>query len=148
MSISESSYSKRLDSLKNAFSSAIDEFYNTYIIHYTNPSSVEYTQIYAQQNGQIASLNSSLFKLYTDIQNANESLNKQISKINVNLEKQKIANSELYEKLNDKRGKELGAVHLKIESADIYRLQYLKNVTLLLGNLILIYILYRLSKKE
>ena len=48
-----SDYKTQLNTLDSSFSSAIESFYNTYIIHHTNPSSTEYSQIYAQEKGQI-----------------------------------------------------------------------------------------------
>jgi hypothetical protein len=140
-----SDYKIKLDSLNSSFSSAIDNFYNTYIIHHTNPSSTEYSQIYAQEKGQITGLNTSLFSLKMDVQTSIASLQQDISGLNTKLEKDRSENTILKQKLGEKRGKELGALHLIVESKQSYNYQYVKNVTLLLGDIILLYILYKSS---
>jgi hypothetical protein len=138
-------YKTHLDTLNSSFSSAIDNFYNTYIIHHTNPSSTEYSQIYAQEKGQITSLNSSLFSLKTDIQSSITSLQQENSKLNTQLEKDRSSNTILKQKLGEKRGKEMGALHLIVESKQSYNYQYVKNSTLLLGDIFLLYMLYKNS---
>ena len=140
-----SDYKTQLNTLNSSFSSAIDNFYNTYIIHHTNPSSAEYSQIYAQENGQITSLNSSLFSLKTDIQSSITSLQQDNSKLNTQLEKERYENTILKQKLGEKRGKELGALHLIVESKQSYNYQYVKNTTLLIVDIFLLYLLYKNS---
>ena len=138
-------YKTQLNTLNSSFSSAIENFYNTYIIHHTNPSSAEYSQIYAQEQGQISSLNSSLFSLKTDIQSSITSLQQENSGLNANLERERSLNDILKQKLGEKRGKELGALHLIVESKQSYNYQYVKNSTLLLGDIFLLYLLYKNS---
>jgi hypothetical protein len=138
-------YKTQLNTLNSSFSSAIDNFYNTYIIHHTNPTSTEYSQIYAQEQGQIASLNSSLFSLKTDIQTSITSLQQDNSKLNTQLEKERYENTILKQKLGEKRGKELGALHLIVESKQSYNYQYVNNTTLLIGDIFLLYLLYKNS---
>jgi hypothetical protein len=138
-------YKTRLDTLNSSFSSAIDNFYNTYIIHHTNPSSTEYSHIYAQEKGQITSLNSSLFSLKTDIQSSISSLQQDNSVLNTKLEKERSENTILKQKLGEKRGKELGALHLIVESKQSYNYQYVKNTTILIGDIFLLYMLYKNS---
>jgi len=138
-------YKTKLDTLNYSFSSAIENFYNTYIIHHTNPSSTEYSQIYAQEKGQISALNSSLFSLKADVQSSITSLQNDNSDLTVRIEREKLSNSILQEKLDEKRGKELGALHLIVESKQSYNYQYVKNTTLLIGDIFLLYLLYKNS---
>lgn len=143
--MSSSDYKTQLNTLDETFSTAIENFYNTYIIHHTNPNSTEYTQIYSQEKGQITSLNSSLFSLKNTVQTSITSLQDQNSKLSEKLEREKISNNILNQKLAEKRGKELGALHLIVESKQSYNYQYIKNVTLFIGDVILMYLLYRLA---
>jgi predicted RNase H-like nuclease (RuvC/YqgF family) len=115
----------------------------TYIIHHTNQSSSEYSQIYAQEKGQITSLNSSLFSLRNSVQSSITSLQQQNSDLNAKLEREKTSNNILKQKLGEKRGKELGALHLIVESKQSYNYQYVKNTTLLLADVFLFYLIYR-----
>jgi len=138
-----SDYKTQLNTLNSSFSTLIDNFYNTYIIHHTNQSSTEYSQIYAQEKGQITSLNSSLFNLKNNVQSSITSLQQDNSKLNSKLEKERSSNNILKQKLGEKRGKELGALHLIVESKQSYNYQYVKNTTLFLGDVILLYMLYK-----
>jgi hypothetical protein len=138
-----SDYKTQLNTLDSSFSSAIENFYNTYIIHHTNPSSTEYSQIYAQETGQITSLNSSLFSLRNSVQSSISSLQKENSDLTTKLEREKSSNNILKQKLGEKRGKELGALHLIVESKQSYNYQYIKNATLLVGDIILLYFIYK-----
>jgi hypothetical protein len=138
-----SDYKTQLNTLNSSFSTLIDNFYNTYIIHHINPSSTEYSQIYSQEKGQITSLNSSLFNLKNDVQSSITSLQQDNSKLNSKLEKERSSNNILKQKLGEKRGKELGALHLIVESKQSYNYQYVKNTTLFLGDVVLLYMLYK-----
>jgi hypothetical protein len=139
-------FEEQLKSIKDSFSSAIDNYYNTYIIHQTNPDSAEYTQIYAQEKGQINGLNASLFSLQTDVKQSIDLTQKQISELADKLEREKRSNGILHTKLGEKKGKELGALSLIVESKESYNNQYLKNATLLVGDLLLVYFMYKILK--
>ena len=139
-------FEAQLKSIKDSFSSAIDNYYNTYIIHHTNPDSAEYTQIYAQEKGQINGLNASLFSLQTDVKQSIDLTQKKISELTVKLEREKSSSGILHTKLGEKRGKELGALNLIVESKESYNNQYLKNVTLLVGDVLLVYFMYKILK--
>ena len=139
-------FEAELKSIKDSFSSAIDNYYNTYIIHHTNPDSSEYTQIYAQEKGQINGLNASLFSLKTNVEQSIDLTQKQISELTIKLEREKSSNGILHTKLGEKRGKELGALNLIVESKESYNNQYLKNTTLLIGDVLLVYFMYKILK--
>jgi sulfite reductase alpha subunit-like flavoprotein len=136
-------YKTQITTLRSSFSTAIENFHKTYIVHHTTPESQEYSQIYAQEKGQITSLNNSVFTLKNDIIQSIDSLKKLIETLQQQLEKEKKSNTELHKKLNNKRGKELGALHLIVESKESYNNQYIKNITLLAGDVILVYLIYK-----
>lgn len=142
-----SNYKEQLDALKKSFSSAVETFHNTYIIHETNPDSAEYSQIYAQEKGQINAINTSLFTLKTTVQSSIDMLNQQISVLDKKLEKEKESNDILHKKIDEKQGKELGSEELIIETQEMYDYQRIKNISLLIGDILLLYFIYELAKK-
>jgi hypothetical protein len=141
-----SEYKTQLSTIKSSFSSLLDNFYNTYIIHHTNPDSAEYNQIYSQEKGQINSLNTSLFSLQTDIKQSITFLEKDLTQVNKTLDVERALNVKLHKKFDDKKGKELGALGLIVESKESYNHQYFKNIGLFLGDILLVYVLYKIVK--
>lgn len=142
-----SNYKEELDALKKSFSSVLETFHNTYIIHETNPDSAEYSRIYGQEKGQINSINSSLFTLETTVQSSIHALNQKISVLDKKLEKEKDSNEILHKKMDEKQGKELGSEELIIETQEIYDYQRIKNITLFIGDILLVYFIYEMVKK-
>lgn len=138
-------YKIKINALGTAFSSAIDNFHNTYIVHHTNPESTEYTQIYSRDMGQISEINTALFTLQNSVQTSIDSLNKQISLIDIKLKKEKELNTSLHRKLGDKRGKSLGSEELITETQEMYNYQLIKNITLFIGDVILLYLIYKMA---
>ena len=139
-----SDYKSQLKSLENSFSPALDNFHNTYIVHYTNQDSSEYTQIYSQAKGQITGINTSLFTLKNSIQGNIDLLNKKISTLDTQIQKEKDENTILQKKWTEKRGKSLSSEELILESRDAYNYQTVKNVTLLLGDIVLLYFIFQM----
>jgi hypothetical protein len=84
--------------------------------------------------------------LQTDVKQSIDLTQKQISELTVKLEREKSSNEILHTKLGEKRGKELGALNLIVESKESYNNQYLKNVTLLVGDVLLVYFMYKILK--
>jgi len=142
-----SNYKDQLDALKKSFSSAVETFHNTYIIHHTNPDSAEYSQIYGQEKGQINAINTSLFTLKTTVQRSINMLNQQISVLDKKLEKEKDSNDVLHKKLDEKQGKELGSEELILETQEMYDYQRIKNISLFIGDVILLYFIYKMTEK-
>lgn len=141
-----SEYKTQLSTINSSFSSLLDNFYNTYIIHHTNPDSAEYNQIYSQEKGQINSLNTSLFSLQTNVKESITLLEKDLTKVNKKLDAERALNVRLHKKFDDKKGKELGALSLIVESKESYNHQYFKNIGLFLGDIALVYVLYKIVK--
>uniref|UniRef100_A0A6C0BAT5 Uncharacterized protein n=1 Tax=viral metagenome TaxID=1070528 RepID=A0A6C0BAT5_9ZZZZ len=138
-------YKTQLDTLKDSFSSALENFYNTFIIHHTNPDSVEYSQIYSQEKGQLSAIHGSLFTLQNSIQQSTDSLNKQISLLDERVKIEKDKNENLHKRVRDKKGAALGSIEMIIESQESYDYQHLKNVTLFVGDIILLYFIYSIA---
>lgn len=142
-----SNYKDQLDALKRSFSSAVETFHNTYIIHHTNPESAEYSQIYGNEKGQINTINNSLFNLDTTVQQSIDTLNLQISALDKKLEKEKDSNDILHKKLDEKQGKEFGSEELILETQEMYDYQRIKNISLFIGDIVLLYFIYKLAEK-
>jgi len=140
-----SQYKIQLDALKESYSSALENFHNTFIIHHTNPDSVEYSQIYSQEEGQIRAILGSLFSLQNSIETSIESWNKQIAILDEKLKVEKDANENLHTRVRDKKGTSRGSIGMIIESQESYDYQRLKNITLFIGDIILLYFIYSIA---
>ena len=138
-------YKTQLDTLKDSFSSALENFHNTFIIHHTHPDSVEYSQIYSQEKGQISGIHGSLFTLQNSIPQSTDSLNRQISILDERVKIEKDRNEILHKRVRDKKGAALGSIEMIIESQESYDYQHLKNVTLFVGDIILLYFIYSIA---
>lgn len=140
----DSNYKTQLSTIRSTFSSLLDNFYNTYIIHHTNLDSAEYNQFYSQEKGQINGLNTSMFSLQTNVEQSISSIETKLSDANKKLDDERVSNVNLKTKISEKRGKELGALNLIVESKESYDHQYFKNIELFVGNIIIVYILYKI----
>ena len=138
-------YKIELETLKESYSSALENFRNTFIIHHTNPDSVEYAQIYSREEEQLHVILGSLFSLQNSIETSIETLNEQISILDEKVKIEKDANENLHKRVRDKKGTSRGSIGMILESQESYDYQRLKNITLFIGDIILLYFIYSIA---
>jgi len=140
-------YTSQLNSLQSSFSSLMENFYNTYIIHHTNPDDENYSNTYKQEKSQLTTFFSSIFTLKNNIQTSIHNLNQQIAELDNQLQREEVSNVIVQNKLDQKRWKQQGAHDLIKESYKYYQYQYVSNASLIVGNFILLYVIYYYYRK-
>ena len=141
-------YAKQLNNLVTSFPSIMATFQNSYIIYNSNPGTTEYDHIYAQNKGYVDTANAALFTLTNNIQSSIDGINDQITKLDKILKTEKKSNEQAHKKLDEKNGRETGAEELIEESKEEYKYQYIKNITLMFGNVLLIYFIYKMQVRS
>jgi uncharacterized protein YdiU (UPF0061 family) len=147
MGLPAATYTTQLDTLKTSFPTTLETFRQSYIVHHAHPDSQESANIYAQNKGQITAANTALFTLKNTVQSETDTINGLINTLVTTLQTEKISYTTLLDKISQKKGKERSAYNLIHESKESYKYQYMKNVTIIAGDLLLIYLIYRLYKK-
>ena len=142
-----STYTTQLDTLKSSFPTKLETFRQSYIVHHAHPDAQESANIYAQNKGQITAATTALFTLKNMVQSETDTINSLINTLDTTLRTEKTSYTTLLDKISQKKGKERSAYHLIHESKESYKYQYMKNVTIMAGDLLLIYLIYRLYTK-
>jgi hypothetical protein len=141
-------YIKQIAIYKEQYPAILDDFKAAYINYNMNPASDEYLRIYNTANSAINTINSQLFTTTNNIQQSITNLNRTIPNIGGKIDKQKLLHSNLANKYANINGSTHGAYRLTDEVKDIYKTQYSINVTLFVGILISLFLLFRIFKKE
>jgi hypothetical protein len=147
MGLPAATYTTQLNTLKTSFPTTLETFRQSYIVHHTNPDAQESANIYAQNTGQITAANTAIFTLKNAVQSETDTINGLTNTLDTRLQTEKSSYTTLLDKLDQKKGKERSAHHLIRESKESYKYQYMKNVTIIAGDLLLIYLIYRLYTK-
>lgn len=147
MGLPAATYTTQLNTLKTSFPTSLETFRQTYIVHHAHPDSQESANIYAQNKGQVTAANAAIFTLKNAVQSETDTINGLTNALDTTLQREKTSYTTLLDKISQKKGKEHSAHHLIRESKESYKYQYMKNVTIIAGDLLLIYLIYRLYKK-
>ena len=142
-----STYTTQLDTLKSSFPTKLETFRQSYIVHHAHPDSQESANIYAQNKGQITAANTAIFSLKNTVQSETDTINGLTNTLDTRLQTEKSSYTTVLDKLDQKKGKERSAHLLIRESKEGYKYQYMKNVTIIAGDLLLLYLIYRLYTK-
>jgi hypothetical protein len=121
----------------------LDEFKKYYIFFNKNPDVNEYQQMYSSMKGNIQQATSQVFVTTNEIQKNTDDLNTYILDLNNEIEKSKVKNADLKNKLgllnseNDTSG-------IMIDNyRETYNIQYFVNFVILLGILFVCFFMYK-----
>jgi hypothetical protein len=132
----------RLQTNTEKFYSALDDFSSSYLNYKMHPDYSEYSQIYANSQGVIESLQAELFISTNDVEKNIGELNKLISNLNTKLITEKEKYAKLTSELNSVNADANGSELLSIQSKTLYFDKYVYNITLIVGILVLFYSLF------
>uniref|UniRef100_A0A6C0B0S0 Uncharacterized protein n=1 Tax=viral metagenome TaxID=1070528 RepID=A0A6C0B0S0_9ZZZZ len=132
---------------KEKFHSIKDDFLNSYINYKLYPGYSENENIYSNNKANIDSIQASLFTTSNDIQKNMESLNQQISLLNDKLTKEKITQDQLKKKLSQHHSTNDGSDLLINESSELYKMQRVTNIGMVLGIFFSMFIVFRVYSK-
>jgi len=146
MSLAEE-YSIKINTIAEKYPQILEEFKRNYVIYNQHPNIQEYSNIFSSIKAALASLNKELFVLTNDVEQNIEQLNNSHQEYLFDLEDLKRRNAELKIRLGKASSTNNGADEMNDDAKEQYKYQYLQNVTLFVGNLLLIGTMYKLFKK-
>ena len=133
---------EKIDTISNQFTSTLDAFASSYMNYSKNPEYNEYAQIYANNKGNIQSLNAELFVTTNDLQSNIDNLINVISNLNSKITVEKTKHTQLQTTLAQLEGRGNSSSVLIDNSKELYKVQYISNITIVLGIFFTLWLLF------
>lgn len=141
-------YNEQLDALNSQFYSILDDYKKYYIFFNKNPDYQDYATAYANVKSNIQSINSNVFRISGEAESALNKLMEDTKDINIKIQEEKI--------LNEKLKNNLGLIETNTASAnvmisnykEIYREQYIRNLTTFLGLFLSTFVIFKVYIKK
>jgi len=143
-------FTETLNGYASQFPHILSDFKQAYINASLNPDNQGYLQTYNNDKANIGVANSQLFILKNNIQIQLDALQASTVTSDSDIETQKKLNQTLTKQLNSIQSTDSGADILNAEMTEIYKTQYISNITMITGILILVYslsIIYRKTQQ-
>ena len=140
-------FDEKIDSIKEQFFSALDDFKKYYVYFNKNPEVNEFQNYYATSKGQLQTMSKDLFLTTTNIDKNIELLNDKMMEISKELEKEKLKHDKLMKQQNALENTENGSEILIDDAKTEYNMQYYRNWEMFFGILIVLNIILRIFKK-
>lgn len=140
-------FKEKINSINSQFFSALDDFKKYYVYYNKNPEVNEFQNYYSSSKGQLQSLSGNLFLTTNNIDKSIDDLDKAMSEIANDLEKEKELNKKMTDILNNLQNTKNGSQILIDDSKTEYNIQYYENIELVVGIFIVGGLLATLFKK-
>jgi len=137
----------KLNAYTSKFYSALDDFSNSYINYKLYPGYSENENIYANNKAILESLQADVFVATNDVQRNIDTLNSLITDLNAKIATEKTKNTTLKSQLSQLMSSSNGADSLIGESSELYKMQWLSNVTLFIGICLILITLFKVFSK-
>jgi hypothetical protein len=141
------SISDALTTIQQQYGPVLDDFKKYYVLYNQFPTYDEYSQMFASIKGNLQSLNASLFTETNNIDSSISLLNSIMTTLNATIQEEKNKNSSLKQKLQIVHSDINGATEMNNNYTMMYNLQYISNVTMILGILLVGSMIYNIKKK-
>jgi hypothetical protein len=138
----------KLETITQKFDSSLDDLSESYLNYKMYPEYNEYGRMYSNTSGIIDSLQADVFVSTNDVQKNIDNLNKLISDLNKKIAAEKIKQTKLKAELVNINSQANGSGLLTIQSKTLYFDNYVYNITLIVGILILFYSLFKVYSKK
>ena len=126
-------FSQKLDSLKQQLPPILDDYNKYYVLYNTNPDYNEYQQSFASIQGNLNQLNSQLFTLSNEVQTSTNDINQILFELNTLISYEKKRNSYLNRQLKNIQSDNYATNEMIINYKEMYSEGYLRNWGLLLS---------------
>jgi len=141
-------YNEQLDALNSQFYSVLDDFKKYYIFFNKNPDYQEYATAYSQVKSTIQTINSNVFKISGEAEASLNKLMEDTKDINEKIQEEKT--------LQQKLKTNLGLIKTNTDSSnvmidnykEIYREQYIRNLTTFLGLFLSTLVIFKVYSKK
>ena len=137
----------KLNAYTSKFYSALDDFSDSYINYKLYPGYSENQNIYANNKAILESLQADVFVATNDVQRNIDTLNGLITDLNAKINTEKSKNTTLKSQLSQLTSTSNGADSLIGESSELYKMQWMSNVTLFIGIFLVLITLFKVFKK-
>lgn len=141
-------FNEKIDTIKEQFFSALDDFKKYYVYFNKNPEVNEFQNYYATSKGQIQSLSNNLVLITTNIDKNIELLNDKMMEVSKQLEKEKILNDKLIKQQGALQNTESGSEILIDDAKTEYNIQYYRNWQMFIGIFMVMGLYYKTFTPE
>lgn len=139
---------EKLETLNSQFYSVLGDFKKYYIFSNKNPEYQEYANAYSQAKSTIQNINSQLFKISSETEAELNKLIDESKDINSKIDEEKAAQIKLKSNLNSIESNINGANVMIDNYKEIYKEQYIRNVSTFLGLFLSSFIIYKVYHKK
>jgi len=138
---------ERIQENHNQFFINIRDFINVYIKHILNPTSGEYLNLYNNAEANVDSVQGKLFNISNYIDEQTNKINNKIQEVKDDIDKQQKSYKFLLKSLGIQEEMDHDTTLMTDESVDLYKIQYIKNIIIIIGVVILIIMLIKVYNK-
>ena len=140
-------FTNTLSGYANQFPHILSDYKQAYINASGDPDNQGYSNTYQYAKQNISLANSQLFMLQSKVQLETDNLNAQVVNLDNKIDTAKALNVQLTKKLADILAGDSGADILNSEMTELYTTQYISNVSMIVGILVLSYSLFSIYRK-
>lgn len=126
-------FGEKIDSIQSSFFSALSDFQKYYVYFNKNPEVNEFQNFYVNSKSQLQSLNKDLLSTTNKINETIQNIDKDMSKISVQLEEEKRISDDLAVTLQNYENTQNGSEILIGDSKEMYNTQYYYNWEIFIG---------------
>jgi galactitol-specific phosphotransferase system IIB component len=146
--IEPSQFREKLNILIQQLPSILEDFKKYFIFYNKNPEYDEYQQMFENIKLNLNEINSNLFVLSNDVENATENLNKKLFALNILINKERKKNKVLKNKLGIIEDKSNTSHELISNYEEIYNSYYLRNWSLFFSIIIVMLTIKNIYNKS
>ena len=140
---SNNNYNEKLDALNSQFFSVLDDYKKYYVFYNKNPEYSDYAQAFSHAKNIINGLNRDVNAISVEVQGALNKLNDSMTDINTKIEQEKETNDQLKNSLSQIKETKSASNIMNKNYKEMYRVQYVNNISILLGILISITMIFK-----
>jgi hypothetical protein len=141
-----SSFFQTINTLSSKFPALLDDFKKSYVQFNMNPSNNENRNIYSKMNSSLEHLNSEVVATTTHLQTRIGDLLSMIHALDQRLAMAKNKNAKLEKKWAHTEGSDNGSQMMIDDSKELYKMQRISNIDMILGNVLLLIVLFRVFR--
>jgi hypothetical protein len=124
--------------LQSQLPAILEDFQKYYVFYNKNPEYQEYQQMFQNIKSNLTKINSDLFIVSKNIQTNTDSLNKKMLELNILIQREKVKNKKIKNKLGMVEDKNNASLELITNYTDMYDSGYLHNWSIFLSILIVV----------
>lgn len=128
-----STYTDKIKIFSQQFPQVLDDFKKAYIQLNMNPSDAESQSIYNKYKSALDTLNNDLTISFNEIENKNNNMIKIIQTLNTRVNKEKELNGDLIFLTSQAQGGDNGSSMLIENTKDLYKMQRISNINMIIG---------------